>query len=109
MWNDPFSFLLANNRVVPRFPTLPDAAWFFHASPQNYLSFRDDLPANGFLAATFCSKKISPAYLALAMPAVALTLIPKTAQTIRRALRHVIKQAASLVDANVTEWHEYSL
>jgi hypothetical protein len=109
MWNDPFSFLLANNRLVPRFPTLPDAAWFFHASPQNYLSFRDDLPATGFLAATFCSKKTPTALLALASPALALTLIPKTAQTIRRALRRVIKQAASLVDANVTEWHEYSL
>ena len=42
-WNDPFSFMLAYNRLVPRFPVLPDAAWFFHASPQNYLSFRDNL------------------------------------------------------------------
>jgi hypothetical protein len=109
LWNDPFSFLLAYNRVVPRFPALPDAAWFFHASPQNYLSFRDDLPASGFLAATFSSKKIPTAILVLASPALALTLIPNTAQMVRRTLRHVIRQDVSLIHTDVTEWHEYCM
>jgi hypothetical protein len=109
LWNDPFSFLLAYNRVVPRFPVLPDAAWFFHASPQNYLSFRDDLPASGFLAATFSSQKVPFALLALASPALALTLIPNTAQMVRRLLRRAIRQDASLIHTNVTEWHEYSM
>ena len=58
LWNDPFSFLIAYGGGVPRLPALPEAAWFFHASPHNYLSLRDDLPGSGFLAATFHSKKV---------------------------------------------------
>ena len=109
LWNEPFSFLLASSHVVPRLPALPDAAWFFHASPQNYLSFRDDLPASGFLAATFSSKKLPPALLALASPILALTLLPGTAQVVRRLFRRVVRQDASLIHTNVTEWHEYRM
>jgi hypothetical protein len=108
-WNDPFSFMLAYNKLVPRFPTLPDAAWFFHASPQNYLSIRDDLQANGFLAATFSSKKVPIVLLALASPALALTLIPGLSQLVRRLLRGMIQQDANLVQTKVTEWHVYML
>jgi hypothetical protein len=107
LWNDPFSFMLAYNRVVPRFPTLPDATWFFHASPQNYLSLRDDLPANGFLVATFSSKKVFAGLLALVSPALALTVIPGAAQLIRRLLRRLIQQDAALTHTRVTDWHEY--
>jgi hypothetical protein len=109
LWNDPFSFLIAYNRVALRFPVLPDAAWFFYASPQNYLSFRDDLPASGFLAATFSSDKVHPGVLALASPILALTLIPITAQLVRRLLRRAVRQDASLIHTNVTEWHDYSM
>jgi hypothetical protein len=109
LWNDPFSFLLGNEGVMLRFPALPDAVWFFHASLQNYLSFRDDLPANGFLAATFSSNKVPAALLALASPALALTLIPGAAQWVRRLLQRVIHQDAALIQTNVTDWHEYML
>jgi hypothetical protein len=109
LWNDPFSFMLAYNKLVPRFPTFPDAAWFFHASPQNYLSLRDDLPANGFLAATFRSKKVPIALLALASPLLALTLFPGLAQLVRQVLRGMIQQDAALVLTHVTEWHAYTL
>jgi hypothetical protein len=109
LWNDPFSFLLNYNRIVFRFPTLPEAAWFFHASPHNYLSFRDDLPANGFLAATFSSKKVATAWLALLSPILALALIPKTAPPIRRALRRLIRQDTRQVYTNVTAWHAYRM
>lgn len=109
LWNEPFSFLLAKSQVVPRLPALPEAAWFFHASPQNYLSIRDDLPANGFLAATFSSKKVPTTLLALASPVLALTLFPRTIQGIRRLLRRVVRQDASQIHTRVTEWHVYSL
>jgi hypothetical protein len=109
LWNDPFSFLLSYNKAVPRLPTLPDAIWFFHASPQNYLSFRDNLPSNGFLAATFSSQKVRTILLAIASPALALTLLPYTAQFVRTALRRVIHQDASQIHVSVTEWHEYLL
>jgi hypothetical protein len=108
-WNDPFSFLLGGDRQHLRIPTLPDAAWFFHASPQNYLSLRDDLPACGFLAATFRSQKVPPALLALASPVLGLTLLPQTAQLVRRVLRRQVRQAAVSIDLTVTEWHAYTL
>jgi hypothetical protein len=109
LWNDPFNFLLAYNKVVPRLPTLPDAAWFFHASAHNYLSFRDDLPASGFLAATFSSRKVSTLGLVLASPILALTLIPGTAQLVRSALRRPVRQDAFQIHTSVTEWHAYSM
>jgi len=109
LWNDPFSFMFAYNRLVPRFPALPDAIWFFHASPQNYLSLRDDLPVNGFLAATFSSNNVPAALLALASPTLALTLIPGAAQIVRRLLQRVIHQDATLIHTNVTDWHAYML
>jgi hypothetical protein len=92
-----------------RIPALPNAAWFFHASPENYLSFRDDLPACGFLAATFSSNKVPPALLALASPALGFTLLPPTAQVVRRVLRHRVRQDAASIDLDVTEWHTYKL
>jgi hypothetical protein len=108
-WNDPFSFLLGSDQQLKRFPALPNATWFFHASPQNYLSFRDDLPACGFLAATFSSKRIPPALLALASPALGFTLLPSTAQLVRRVLRHQVRQDAASINVDVTEWHAYTL
>jgi hypothetical protein len=108
-WNDPFSFLLGSDRQMKRFPALPDAAWFFHASPENYLSFRDDLPACGFLAATFSSNKVPPALLALSSPALGFALLPSTAQLVRKVLRHQVRQDATSINLDVTEWHTYSL
>jgi hypothetical protein len=108
-WNDPFSFMLAYNKVVPRLPTLPQAAWFFHASHQNHLSFVDDQPAAGFLAATFHSRKVPLALLALSSPVLALALLPGTAQLVRRLFRKVVWQASTLIHTIETEWHTYSL
>jgi hypothetical protein len=108
-WNDPFSFMMAYNKVVPRLPTLPQAAWFFHASPQNYLSFVDDQPAAGFLAATFSSRKVPWALLVLTSPILTLTLLPKTAQLIRRLFRKVVLQASTLIQTDETDWHTYNL
>jgi hypothetical protein len=109
LWNDPFSFLLSNNKVVPRLPTLPDAAWFFHASTHNYLSIRDDLPASGFLAATFSSRRVPTLGLVMLSPILALTLLPGTAQLVRNMLRHPVRQDAVQIQTNVTEWHAYSM
>lgn len=109
LWNDPFSVHMGLGGMAQRLPTLPDAAWFFNASPQNYLSFRDDLPAQGFLAATFKSKKVQALGLVLVSPILALTLIPVAAQAVRRILRSVTQQDAALIHTDVTEWHAYTL
>src|SRR5262245_27516911 len=48
-WNDPFP-AIGLGPYPARPPALPNAVWFFFASPRNYLSFRDDKPARGMLA-----------------------------------------------------------
>ncbi len=106
-WNDPFSFLLGSQGVVLRLPSLPEAAWFFHASPHNYLSFRNDLPANGLLAATFRSAGIPPLVVDLASPVLAPALIPGAAQWVRGLLRRVVKQDAVQINTRATDWHDY--
>ena len=70
LWNDPFGLSLGFGGSPFRLPTLPNAAWFFYASPQNYLSFTDDKPAQGFLAQTFRSPKFHPLLIlaGLALP-----------------------------------------
>ena len=109
LWNDPFSFSMGLGGMAQRFPALPNAAWFFFASPHNYLSFRNDLPAQGFLAATFRSAAIPAPLLALASPILTLTVLPLAAQVVRWLLRRVVRQDATLVHTDVTGWHAYSL
>jgi hypothetical protein len=109
LWNDPFSLSMGLGGAAQRFPALPNAAWFFFASPPNYLSFRDDLPAQGFLAATFQAPSLPPVLLALAAPGLGLAAIPGGAQLVRRALRRLVKQSAALVPGEVTAWHDYTL
>jgi hypothetical protein len=109
LWNDPFSLSMGLGGAAQRFPALPEAAWFFFASPPNYLSFRDDLPAQGFLAATFQSPPVPAPLLALAAPGLGLAVLPGGAQLVRRGLRRLVKQSAALVPGDVTAWHTYSL
>src|SRR5688500_15279335 len=78
LWNDPFGLSLGFGGNPFRLPALPNAVWFFGASEESYLSFRDPSTslrsaqggvANGFLAQTFRSPKfhslLIPAGLAL--------------------------------------------
>ena len=109
LWNDPFSLSLGLGGASQRFPALPNAAWFFYASPPNYLSFRNDLPAQGFLAATFRSPKLPAPLLALASPLLAPAVLPIGAQLIRWLLRQIIHQDAALIQADVIAWHTYTL
>lgn len=103
LWNDPFGFSPGFGGNPFRLPALPNAAWFFHASPENYLSFRDDEPAAGFLAQTFRSVSYHP----MLLPAV-LTF-PFSGKTARRLLQRVIAEAAIRLDVDVTRWHKYKI
>jgi hypothetical protein len=109
LWNDPFSASLGLGGADRRLPALPEAAWFFFASPQNYLSFRDDQPAQGFLAATFRSLRVSPVLLAAGSPLLAGLLLPPLSRLMREAARRLIQQDSTLVDVDPTLWHTYSL
>jgi hypothetical protein len=103
LWNDPFGLSFGFGGNPFHLPALPNAAWFFYASPQNYLSFADDKPARGFLAQTFRSPPFHP----LLIPAgLALPFSPKTT---RRFLSRVIAEDSNALSADTTQWRRYSL
>jgi hypothetical protein len=109
VWNDPFGMGILSKAKGARLPVLPNAAWFFFASPPNYLSFRDDLPAQGALAATYRSVRWPSALLAFGLPAFATLVIPAAARLLRRLAGHFVHQDAALLQLDPTEWHQFQL
>jgi len=109
LWNDPFSLSLGLGGGTRRFPALPDCAWFFFASPENYLPLRDDLPANGALAATFRSRHRPMPVLAAGGLFAPLLAVPRLARLIRRAARRFVEQDAARLELDASQWHAYRL
>lgn len=109
LWNDPFSFSLGIGGGTRRIPALPNAAWFFFASPPNYLSLRDDLPAQGSLAATFRSPQPPAAILAPGVLALPLLAAPSLARLVRKSARRVILQSAASLQVDTAAWHTYRI
>jgi hypothetical protein len=108
-WNDPFSLSLGLGGGTRRFPAPPNAAWFFYASPQNYLSLRNDLPAKGFMAQTFNSPRYPKPFVALGAMGLPLLLWSLLARKLRSYLRYIIAEDSFAVNINVTQWHNYTL
>lgn len=109
LWNEPFGMGVMNGGELLRLPALPQSAWFFFAAPPNYLSLRDDLPAQGGLAAVFRSRRI-PTWL-LAPGALGLPLLawPRFGRLARRLGRGVVREAGAALSVDPTEWHAYHL
>jgi len=115
LWNDPFGLPIGYGGKSFRLPTLPNAAWFFGASEENYLSFKSVLdtsdcysrstrPAgNGFLAQTFRSPKFHP----LLMPAG--LVFPFSRKVARRLMSRVIAEDGIRLDVDPRQWHRYRL
>ncbi|MCC6957760.1 MAG: hypothetical protein IT316_13260 [Anaerolineales bacterium] len=108
VWNDPFSMGALTGDLL-RFPALPNTAWFFFASPENYLALRDDLPASGTMAATFHSPR--GLWRALALGAIALPLmaLPPGRRMARRLAARVVQQDTAPLDIDPSAWHSYRL
>jgi hypothetical protein len=107
LWNNPFGMAILKGAEMLRLPALPHCAWFFFASPPNYLSLRDDLPAQGGLAATFRSTRLPTPLLALAAPALPLLLLRPAARRLRRLARALVRQDAVGLELSTVEWHTY--
>jgi len=125
LWNYPFGMSLGFSEDGFRLPALPNAVWFFHASKENYLSFRDastappknggsvprksagtsqrEVVANGFLAQTFRA----PGFHPLLIPAG--LALPFSRKTTRRLMRRVIGEDGIRLSVDVTQWHKYRL
>jgi hypothetical protein len=109
LWNNPFSLSLQKGLDFLRLPSLPQAAWFFFASPQNYLSLCDELPAYGALATTFSSRQWPAALLALGAPLLPLLLVSGIARRLRRLGRRLVQQSTAALDLDPGDWHTYNL
>lgn len=117
LWNDPFGFSLGFGGQKFRLPALPQAAWFFHASPPNWLSLGEDtlpgsdqaVPANGFFAGTFSSSGIPTLLLAPALAVFPLCAIRPFSRLLRKLARHFIRQDGRRVELDPAGWHEYSI
>lgn len=109
LWNDPFGLSLGFDGTMRRLPALPNAAWFFYASPPNWLSVHDSIPAQDFFAGTIRSPRIPSLLLAPATLALPLMTILPVSRLLRRLVGRIIRQDASLVSTGVTDWHKYSL
>jgi hypothetical protein len=108
LWNDPFSMGVLNQSGL-RLPALPNTAWFFFASPPSHLSFRDNLPASGWLASVFRSAPALSALLPMGAPALPLLAFPAAARRLRRLARRFIAEGATALPIDPTEWHTYQL
>jgi len=109
LWNNPFGMAILRGVELLRLPALPEAAWFFFAAPPNYLSLRDDLPAQGWLAATFRSSGHSGLLLPLGAVALPLLVFPQGARALRRLARRFVLQSASALPVDPTSWRRYAL
>ncbi len=109
LWNDPFTATMGREGLAWRLPALPNTAWFFYASPSNSLSLRDDLPAQGFLAATFRSPRLPAYLLAPGLLGLPLLLLRPGRRLLRRWLRFLIRQDTAQLDVDVTTTHAYKL
>ena len=108
-WNDPFSMFLGLGGMIRSLPVLPNAVWFFYASQENYLSFRDNKPSNGFLAATFQSPNIPSVYLIPGLLLLPILLIRPWARWLRTKLGKLIFEDSTRIDIDVTQWNEYRI
>lgn len=109
LWNDPFSLSLGLGGMARRLPALPNAAWFFHASPENHLSFHNDQPAQGFLAQVFSAPRIPSLALAPAALGLPLLAYPPLSRWLRAVAGRVIGEESTRLDVDVTRWHDYRI
>lgn len=108
LWNDPFGLGLPGMGGGLRLPLLPQAAWFFYASPENYLSLEDNGPGNGWLAMAFYSSRLRPWEFALAL-LLPLLAIPAGRRFLRRIARRYVRSQAAELRVNPADWHLYCL
>jgi len=108
-WNDPFGIGLPGKGGGLRFPVLPNAAWFFHASPSNHLSIYDHLAGSGWMACVIRSGH-RPGWLPwLAAPMLPLLVFQAGARWLRKFARRFVTQDTGQLAVRPSEWHSYRL
>jgi hypothetical protein len=109
LWNDPFGFSLGFGATARRLPAMPNAAWFFFASQENYLAFHDELPGNGAMASVYRSPHIPSLFLIFNLPLLPLLAFAPGARWMRQRMGQFIRQDAKSLTSDQTSWHAYEI
>jgi hypothetical protein len=109
LWNDPFGFSLGFSASARRLPTLPNAAWFFFASSENYLAFHDGPPGFGATASVYRSPHIPAPLMAISLPLLPLLAWPPGARWLRRRSAQFVQQEGISIEHEPTSWHQYDI
>ena len=109
LWNDPFGFSLGFGGTPGRLPALPQAAWFFSASPESALALRDGIPSHGFFAGSFRSPGLPAVFLTPGLLAAPLLLLHPVSRLLRRLAGQVACQEGVDVSVDVTQEHFYEI
>lgn len=109
LWNDPFSLSLGLGGMARRLPALPNAAWFFFASPENHLSFRNDQPAQGFLAQVFSAPRVPSLLLGAAAAGLPLLAFRRSSMWLRAICGRLIREESAALDVDSASWHTFRI
>lgn len=103
-WNAPYG------DPTRRRLTLPQATWFFFASPPNDLPFAPASPGRGWFAATIDATPPSAlAMIPLAPVVLGLNQVPFIRRRLWPAVRRGLGIDAGLLDVDMRQWHLYRL
>lgn len=104
-WNHPFS---PDSR---RLPHLPQAIWFFFASPPSNMALAYDVPGAGWKAASIDATRLGALMLApAALPAALLMRVPSLYARLYPPIQRRLNIAETLLDGDLlAERHVYTL
>ncbi|MGH2517633.1 MAG: hypothetical protein ACRDHP_18440 [Ktedonobacterales bacterium] len=105
-----FGFWNAPITMAGGFPRLPDAVWFFAASPPSNMALVPGVPGYGWKAQVIHAHRWQS--LAAGIPglgAMALARLSRDERAAARWVRRVTGASESLLDASLIEWHDYVL
>lgn len=103
-WNAPFG------DPTVRWPALPQATWFFYASPPSDLPLAPAGPGQGWFAATLDATTRQALLLA---PLAPFVLLLNQVKGLRRRIWPAIQRRLGIsytqIDEDITQWHSYDL
>lgn len=107
-WNDPFS--LGQAGASRKLPAVPNALWFFYASPPNDLSLAKGAPPTGWKASSVRTPPLPPLLLGPpALLAFGLSYLPLMRRLIVGTAKSFISASEVGLDIRLDEWHSYRI
>jgi hypothetical protein len=110
-WNDPFGMtkIGGGTRWLPRL-RLPQALWFFFASPPSDMALAMGVPGNGWKAATInASTLLAKMLLPVAPLGMVACRMPWGYRRVWPLAQRVLKIDESLLPVAMDAWHDYRL